>query len=230
MSHESPSSPARPVEPGSSEPAQDPSRTSRRWPIVKVALFLLAAAGASAWATWQLKHWENDGTALDRPWINAPFITTPMDVVNEMVKAADVKESDLLYDLGCGDGRIAIVAAEKTGCRSMGFDIEAARIEESRANAKTRGVEDRTAFELRDVFTLDFHDVDVVAFYLLPRYMQKLMPQFQQLRPGARVVAHDFGIDGVKPDREIHFTSAEDQQMHRIFVYIAPINPPPAKE
>ncbi len=213
--------------PVSSDPQTPAPRGMRkRWLALLVVIGAVAGT-ALAFVPQAIEWWRHDDMApLERPWINAPFITTPMDVVDQMLEAAEVQEGEMLYDLGCGDGRIAIVAAEKYGCRSKGFDIDPDRIRDSRANAKNRGVEDRVTFEQKDVLTLDLSEADVVALYLLPRYVEKLLPAFENLRPGARIVSHDFHVEGWTADREIRYTSAEDNQLHRIFVWIAPITPP----
>jgi SAM-dependent methyltransferase len=193
-------------------------------PALLLLIFVALVAAGSSYATRELREWSVDPTPLNRPWNNAPYIQTPMSVVEKMLEAAEVKESDVLYDLGCGDGRIAIVAAEKYGCRSAGFDIDPDRIRDSRANAETRGVQNLTTFEERDVFTLDLSQCDVAAMYLLPRYMTRLVPQFQAMRPGSRIVAHDFGIEGIPPDQTIKVT--EDGADHYIKVWIAPLKVP----
>ncbi len=215
-------------------PAPTEPQWSGRQGLGPRRIILLVAVGAVlgtlfALAPQMLRHWGLDPKPLERPWVNAPYITTPMDVVDQMLLAAEVKEGEVLYDLGCGDGRIAVVAAEKFGCRSKGFDIDPDRIRESRENARNRGVADRATFEQKDVLTLDLSEADVVAFYLLPRYLEKLLPEFQKLRPGTRIVSHDFTLDDWPADREIRYTSAEDNQLHRIFVWVAPITPPPVR-
>jgi ribosomal protein L11 methylase PrmA len=189
---------------------------------------LAVVGGGAALARWGIQHWTFDPTPLKQPWNDAPYITTPMDVVEKMLEVAEVRQGDVLYDLGCGDGRIAVTAAEKYGCRSSGFDIDPERIRDSLENARRRGVEDLTTFEQRDVFTLDLSEVDVAAMYLLPRFMTRLVPQFNQMRPGSRIVAHDFAIAGIPPDKEVKMISQEDGKEHTVYLWITPLQEPEA--
>lgn len=140
---------------------------------------------------------EDDELKLD-----VRFITTPMNVVDQMLAMAEIKEGDVLYDLGCGDGRIAIQAAKRFGIKCIGYDIDPVRIEESRANAIKEGVEDLVQFEVADVFTLDFSQADVILMYLLPELNVRLIPQLQQMKPGSRIVSHNFDMEGVEPDTD----------------------------
>jgi precorrin-6B methylase 2 len=213
------------------KPPQKPAPPRARRSLVPALLVAGIVIGTgSAGLTWALRNWKFDPTALDRPWINAPYVQTPMNVVEAMLELAEVKESDVLYDLGCGDGRIAIVASEQYGCRSVGYDIEPDRIRDSRENAKTRGVEDLATFEEKDVFTLDLSQCDVAAMYLLPRYMTKLIPQFQAMKPGSRIVAHDFSIEGVPPDRTIEVVEVEEGKYHFVHLWITPLKIPEKKQ
>jgi SAM-dependent methyltransferase len=209
-----------------SHPSDAAPRSSRRVPILFLLFVAALAAAGTAFATREFRRWTPDPKPLDRPWINAPFITTPMNIVEEMLKVAEVKEEDVLYDLGCGDGRIAVVAAEKYGCRSVGYDIEPERIRESRENAKNRGVEHLATFEQRDVFTVDLSECDVAAMYLLPRYMTRLIPQFQKMKPGSRIVAHDFVIEGIPPDKTVTVVGDEKTKDHYIHLWITPLKVP----
>src|ERR1700733_11374765 len=104
----------------------------------------------------------------DQVLINAPYVTSPEEVVTAMLKLADVKKGDIVYDLGCGDGRIVIAAAKEYGTHGVGVDINPERIKEARANAKRAGVEALVKFEVNDLFDTDIHEAAVVALYLLP--------------------------------------------------------------
>jgi cyclopropane fatty-acyl-phospholipid synthase-like methyltransferase len=123
------------------------------------------------------------------------YVPTPPAVVDAMLKIANVSSSDVVYDLGCGDGRIPIAAAQKYGARGIGIDIDPARIAEAKENAKAAGVTDKVTFLEQDLFTSDFKDATVVTLYLLPTLNQKLMPKLKaELKPGTRIVSHAFDM------------------------------------
>lgn len=153
----------------------------------------------------------------------SPFVTTPTDVVEVMLQTAQVGPGDLLYDLGCGDGRIAIAAAARYGCRAVGFDHDPARIAESIANAEKAGVQHRVRFEETDLFQVDLAPASVVALYLLPSENVRLAPQLMRLAPGARVVSHDFEIGDLAADSVFEWTSVEDQYTRQIHFWRAPL-------
>jgi precorrin-6B methylase 2 len=221
-----------PISPaGESSSPRPGTSESRRMPVLPLILIVVAVlAAGTVYATRGFNTWMPDPTPLDRPWIDAPYIQTPMIVVERMMEVAEVKEGEVLYDLGCGDGRIAIVAAEKHGCRSVGFDIDPDRIRDSRENARSRGVEELATFEERDVFTLDLSECDVAAMYLLPRYMTRLIPQFQAMRPGSRIVAHDFYIEEIPPDKTVHVVDETEGKDHYIHLWITPLKVPEKEE
>lgn len=130
-----------------------------------------------------------------KPRLDVPYVPTDPAVVQAMLKLAGVKPGDKLYDLGCGDGRIVITAAKSYGARGVGIDLNPERITEAKANAKEAGVEDKVRFVEQDLLNSDFSDADVVSLYLLPSVNLRLRPQlWQQLRPGTRIVSHDFDM------------------------------------
>lgn len=130
----------------------------------------------------------------------APFVPTPQDVVERMLTLAEVTAKDVVYDLGCGDGRIPITAAKKYGARGVGVDIDPQRIKESQANAKAAGVEKLVEFRLQDAMTVDVSPATVVTLYLLSSSNLKLRPILtKQLRPGARIVSHAFSMGDWEP-------------------------------
>ena len=138
----------------------------------------------------------------DQIAINTPYVQTPDHVVDAMLKLAGVKKSDTVYDLGCGDGRIVIRAAKEYGARGVGIDISPERIQEARANARKAGVETLVKFELNDLFDADIHDASVVALYLLADANLRLRPKLlKDLKPGSRVVSHDFAMGDWKPEK-----------------------------
>jgi precorrin-6B methylase 2 len=149
------------------------------------ALMLLAAAGAGA-------------QEAERP----PFVTTPPDVVVEMLKFANTGPADVVADLGSGDGRIVITAASHFGARGLGIELDADLVEVSRRNAEAARVGDRVRFVQGDVLRADFAQASVVTVYLLPSLINRLQPRLlDELQPGTRIVSHAFVMTGWPPDR-----------------------------
>ena len=132
------------------------------------------------------------------------FVPTPQEVVDEMLRLANVKKGDVLYDLGSGDGRIPITAARKYGVRGIGIDIDPARIAEANENAKRNGVTDLVKFRQEDLFKSDFREATVVTLYLLPDLNEKLRPKlWAELKPGTRIVSHQFEMGKWKPEKVV---------------------------
>jgi SAM-dependent methyltransferase len=139
----------------------------------------------------------------------APYVPTPQDVVERMLTLAGVTASDVVYDLGCGDGRLVITAATKYGSRGVGIDIDPRRIAESQANARTAGVEHLVSFRVEDALTADVSPASVVTLYLLSSSNLKLRPILtRQLRPGSRIVSHQFSMGDWRPEKVETFTDA----------------------
>ena len=137
----------------------------------------------------------------------APFVPTPQDVVDRMLELAGVSENDVVYDLGCGDGRIVITAAERYGARGVGIDIDPQRVAESRANAERAGVTHLVEFIQQDALEVDVSDATVVTLYLLSSSNMKLRPMLtSQLGPGARIVSHAFSMGNWEADQIERFT------------------------
>ena len=125
--------------------------------------------------------------------LDVPYVPTPVPVVDAMLDLAKVNKSDVVYDLGCGDGRIVIRAATRFGCRGVGVDLNPERVKEAKANAIRAHVTELTRFEVGDVFDFDFSGASVVTMYLLPSVNLKLRPRLlKELKPGTRIVSHDF--------------------------------------
>ena len=131
------------------------------------------------------------------------YVPTPQEVVDEMLKLAKVTKDDVIYDLGSGDGRIPITAAQKYGARGVGIDINPERIREAKANLQKAGVGNRVKFLQQDLFQTDISDATVVTLYLLPSLNVKLRPTLFKLKPGTRVVSHDFDMGDWKPERTV---------------------------
>ena len=143
----------------------------------------------------------------------APFVPTPQDVVDRMLTLAKVTRDDVIYDLGSGDGRIIITAAKNFGARGVGIDIDPERIREAQANARRAGVSDRVQFRLGDALRADVSPATVVTLYLVSAGNLKLRPLLTtQLRPGARIVSHAFGMGDWEPAATDRFVDSEGDE------------------
>jgi len=132
------------------------------------------------------------------------FVPTPQEVVEDMLRLANVQKGDVLYDLGSGDGRIAITAARKYGIKATGIDIDPERIREANENAKKAGVTNLVQFRQENLFTADFRDATVITLYLLPDLNVKLRPKlWNELKPGTRIVSHQFEMGAWKPEKRL---------------------------
>jgi SAM-dependent methyltransferase len=154
---------------------------------------------------------------------DVPYVPTPHEVVNEMLRMAGVGKNDVLYDLGCGDGRIVITAVKNTGCRGVGIDIDPRRIEESKNNAAEAGVTDKVEFRQQDLFEADFSEATVLTLYLLQTVNLELRPKILRvLKPGTRIVSHDFSMKEWEADK---FTEVKlERRTHNIYFWIVPAN------
>jgi SAM-dependent methyltransferase len=137
------------------------------------------------------------------------YVPTPQKVVDKMLEVANVTSSDVVYDLGCGDGRIVVTAAKKRGASAIGFDIDPDRVLEARENVTREGVQALVSIRRADVFSVDLRPATVVMLYLLPELNVRLIPQLEKLRPGSRIVSHDFDMKGVTPDGHWTVTASE---------------------
>jgi len=161
--------------------------------------------------------------AAQTRFLDVPYVPTKFPVVDEMLKMAGVQATDVLYDLGCGDGRIVIGAAQKYGARGVGIDLDPERIRESESNAAKAGVSDKVRFATGDLFAADFHEATVVSLYLLTAVNIRLRPLlFKELRPGTRVVSHNFGMDRWLPDASSEVDV--DGVRHDVFLWVIPAN------
>ena len=176
--------------------------------------------------------------------LDVPYLPTPKEVVAEMLELADVKGDDVLYDLGCGDGRVVIAAAQKFGTRGVGVDIDPQRIKEANENAQKAGVRDRVKFLQQDLFQTDLSEATVVMLYLLPDINLKLRPKLlQELKPGTRIVSHDFDMGEWKPQRVVQVQGPQrentlyyedgktmivrgPQREHTLYYWVVPENVP----
>jgi SAM-dependent methyltransferase len=155
---------------------------------------------------------------------DVPYVPTPPEVVDEMLRLAGVKAGDVLYDLGCGDGRIVIAAAKRHGVRAVGIDIDPLRIQESNANAAAAGLAGRVRFLQQNIFEADFKDATVITMYLLTSVNLRLRPKLlAELKPGTRLVSHSFGMAEWRPDKDtVVATSFGDER--NVHFWIVPAN------
>jgi ubiquinone/menaquinone biosynthesis C-methylase UbiE len=146
-----------------------------------------------------------------------PYVPTPENVVAEMLKLADLKKGDVLYDLGSGDGRVVITAAKKFGVKGVGVDINPVRIKEADENARKAGVTALVTFRQGDLFDEDISKATVVTLYLLPSVNLRLRPKLlRELKPGSRVISHDFDMGDWKPAKVV------EVGYHKIYYWVIP--------
>jgi SAM-dependent methyltransferase len=177
-----------------------------------VALFLAAAATSQ------------DPKPRRQP--DVPYVPSTEQAVEAMLKLAEVKKSDILYDLGCGDGRIVVGAAKLFGAHAVGIDINPVRIKEARENARQAGVENLVRFEENDLFEADIHEATVVTLFLLPNINLKLRPKLlKELKPGTRIVSNTFDMGDWKPEKETTLGNPDDEDSylsHKFFLWRVP--------
>jgi SAM-dependent methyltransferase len=157
------------------------------------------------------------GTPL---YILAPFVPTPPELVERMLRLGGVSSQDTVYDLGSGDGRIIIAAAKKYGARGVGVDIEPYRVAESQSNAQAAGVEQLVIFKHQDAMTVDLSAATVVMLYLVHWSTEKVRPIIAKTaKAGTRIVSHNFGMDGWTPTKTENFTD-EEGKTHTLYLWI----------
>jgi tRNA G37 N-methylase Trm5 len=156
------------------------------------------------------------------------YVPTPVEVVEKMFELADIRPGEIVYDLGCGDARIPVMASKKFGVKSWGFDIDPDRIKDSNENVKKNSIGHLVTIKHADIFELDISKADVITLYLLPRLNVKLIPQLDKLKPGCRIVSHDFNMEGVRPKREITIRpDGNSSREHRVYLWVTPLEKDP---
>jgi SAM-dependent methyltransferase len=185
--------------------------------IVLVFALVLALAGGCAWSG-PIAHAPEREPAPPR--LDVIWVPSESTVITAMLDAANVGPGDVVYDLGCGDGAIVITAASRYGARGVGVDIDPQRIREANANAARAGVTDRVTFLTQDLFVTDVSPATVVALYLSPAINLRLRPVLQRdLRPGSRIVSHDFDMGDWRPERTVEVLV---ERYHRVFLWRVP--------
>jgi SAM-dependent methyltransferase len=154
-------------------------------------------------------------SAQQAPHIIVPFVPTPQVTVDEMLRAANVGPKDFVLDLGSGDGRIVITAAKKFGARALGVDLDETLVYQSEESARQAGVSERAKFLQQDIFKTDLAQASVISMYLLPAVVRRLRPSLLQLKPGTRIVSHDFDMEDWKPDYKTYIRK-------NVFLWIVP--------
>jgi SAM-dependent methyltransferase len=181
-------------------------------------LMVVACIGLPFFPPGESAAWDDDGTT--------PYVQSPMDVVERMLQLAQPKAGEFILDLGSGDGRIVIEAAKRYGTRGLGVDLDPRLVDLARQNARKAGVEGQASFEVRDLFETDFAQADIVSAYLLPEVNLKIMPKLLALRPGTRIVTHDYDMGPWPPDEMIELPVAEKLvgpiQRSKAFLFIVP--------
>ena len=151
-----------------------------------------------------------------------PFVPTPPEVVDRMLELAEVKAGDVLYDVGSGDGRIVIRAAKKYRIKAVGIEIDGELVDRSRAQAKREGVDHLAEFREQDALTAEISEASVVTLYMMPEFNAKIGPKLKKLKPSARVVAHDFGIEGWAPTKVDKVADKNRGHTHTIYLWKVP--------
>ncbi len=160
--------------------------------------------------------------------IAGPYVPTPWVIVQEMLKLADIRGEDVVYDLGSGDGRLVITAAKRFGARGVGVELQSELVEMARVGAEREGVADRVKFVQGDLFETDIRSANVVMLYLLPRFVTRLVPKFRaELKPGTRIVSHDYPLAPWPPDKELAMDVPEKEMISgtswtRLYYYVVP--------
>ncbi len=210
------------------QPALSQSFTKRIAMLVISLSFISIGCSRTTNATLQPAPADTQSSPSSAQPLREPdviYVPTPPEVVERMLAIANVNNKDVLYDLGSGDGRIPITAAQKFGIRATGVDINPQRIQEANTNAQKAGVTDRVRFLNQDLFQTNFSDATVVTLYLLPTLNVKLRPQlFSQLKPGTRIVSHDFDMGNWKPERTAQVEV--NGRTHNIYFWTVPATPP----
>jgi SAM-dependent methyltransferase len=167
-------------------------------------------------------------TPSEAPALDIEYVPTPANVVDKMLEVAAITKDDVVYDLGCGDGRLVIAAAKTYGARGVGFDLDPERIAEARANVEKAEVGHLVTIERKNIFDVDLTPATVVTLYLLPELNVRLIPALEQLAPRSRIVSHDFDMKGFDPDDiwmivAKHHRPPPKRRKHYVYLWTTPL-------
>ncbi len=183
----------------------------KRW--IFIAVSVVAAAGLLG-ALVMLR-----GSGFRR---DVDYVPTPPEVIDKMLELAKVKKVDLVYDLGCGDGRIVVAAAKKFGCRAVGVEVDPMRVKEARELVEKNEVGDLVRIEQADIFSVELGNADVVALFLLPNLNRRLIPHLEKMKPGSRIVSHCWNMPGIKP-RTVAKVMTSEPREREIYLWTTPL-------
>lgn len=153
------------------------------------------------------------------------YIPSPQPVVDKMLELAEIKKGDVVYDLGCGDGRIVISAAKKYKTQAVGYEIDPGVVAKAQDNVRRNKVQKLVKIQQADIFKLDLSEATIICLYLSPAYNEKLMPQLAKLKPGSRIVSHDFPMRGAKPKKVVRLKAKGErgeEREHVLYLWVVP--------
>jgi SAM-dependent methyltransferase len=234
-SHEATGPASNPERARGATAASEPAATSAE-PIASAAPAASAEPVASAAPSASAEPAASEEPLPDK-WERVPdieYVPTPQNVVDKMLEVAAVTKDDVVYDLGCGDGRILVTAAKKYGAKGFGYDLDPKRVREARDNVKKNNVGHLVKIELKDIFLVDIRSATVVTLYLLPELNVKLIPQLETLVSGSRIVSHDFDMAGVEPEQKLTVLAPDHRPPHKdrehyVYLWKTPLKKTPPK-
>lgn len=198
--------------------------------LVSTPVLVVAFCASGVWlASAQQDTAKTNAVAPNPKKPDVIYVPTPQPVVDRMLEMAEVKAGDIVYDLGCGDGRIVVTAAKRYGVKAVGVDIDPTRVAEAKENVRTNGVAHLVTIKEADIFELDFSEATVVTLYLLPALNVRLMPKLAKLKPGTRIVSNDFDMKGAKPKEVVnmagHYESDFGDIQRTLYKWVVPWEP-----
>lgn len=193
--------------------------------IYLLAFAVLLASLIAVFQVW-VRPWMGPPqvNALEKPpvHVDISFVSTPHEVVQRMMEMAEIRKDDLVVDLGCGDGRMPIAAAQQFGCRAIGYEIDPRLVRLAQWHVRDQGLEQQVQIVEQDIFTVDLSDVDVLLLFLSDEMNERLIPQFDATQPGTRIVTQAFQIPGILPD-STEIVVGRDQYHYTLYRYTVPL-------